>query len=55
MSFFRHRHDKKPRYKNPSRRRNAGKMVGQFTEQVRLAREYIREARARGFKGEIKP
>lgn len=51
LSFFRHRHDSRPRYKK-SRRSNVP-MVPVNREYVRVAREFISEARRKGFKGSI--
>jgi hypothetical protein len=53
LSFFRHRHDKRPRFKKPTRRRNQEKMVSQYREYARIARDYIRLARQAGWRGSI--
>ena len=53
LSFFRHRHDKRPQFKKPTRRRNQGKTVSQYREYVRIARDYIRLAREAGWRGSI--
>lgn len=52
LSFFRHRHDRVPRYKNPSKR-HADLTVSCRSNNVRIARKYIRRARAVGWRGSI--
>jgi hypothetical protein len=53
LSFFRHRHDKRSRFKNPSRRRNKEKTVSVNREYVARAREYVKLAREHGWRGSI--
>ncbi len=53
LSFFRHRHDRRPRYKNPSKKSNREKTVSNFSSYSQIIREYIQEAREKGFKGKV--
>ena len=53
LSFFRHRWDKVPRFKNASRRRNQEKKVSCYGEYVRVTRDYVRRAREAGWRGSV--
>lgn len=50
-SFFRHRHDTRARFKNAKKRHNRVQQVSVNTENVAMARQYARAARAAGFRG----
>ncbi|RMH32105.1 MAG: hypothetical protein D6690_14740 [Nitrospirae bacterium] len=52
LSFFRHRHDRIPLYRNPKRKRQV--YVSRYAESCRIAREYIRLAREQGWRGSIR-
>jgi hypothetical protein len=51
LSFFRVRHSRQARFKTGQRREQ---VVSRYRENVRACREYIREARAAGFRGSIR-
>jgi hypothetical protein len=50
-SYFRHRHDRVKRFKNPRIPNNRRQFVSQFGEMARMARYHIAEARKLGFRG----
>lgn len=51
FSFFRHRHDRAPLYKRANRRHHQRQTRALFADYVRLSRQYIKDARAAGFRG----
>jgi hypothetical protein len=53
LSYFRHRHDRSPRYKKAKGARKQAITVGHYCEYIRVARDYIRQAREVGFRGSI--
>jgi len=52
LSFFRSRHVRVPRFKNPSKR-HAGMTVSCRVEKVKTARKYILLARKWGWRGSV--
>ncbi|MGE0680018.1 MAG: hypothetical protein AB7P69_03770 [Candidatus Binatia bacterium] len=51
LSYYRHRHDREPLYK---RSKSAVRLVSHARLYRRQARDYIRAARAKGFRGSIR-
>ena len=51
LSFYRYRWSPRPRYKNAGKPGNQKKTVIDRTENVRLARLYIRKSREAGYRG----
>jgi hypothetical protein len=50
LSFFRHRHDHQPLYKRAKRRHHQRQTRALFSDYVQLSRQYIKQARAAGFR-----
>lgn len=53
LSFFRHRHDRRPRFKRPKRSWNIRQTTSQASEYRSIARDFIGQARAAGFRGSV--
>lgn len=53
LRAFQTRTDRRPRFKNPSRKRNQGQTVSQYKDQVAMARKYITLARQAGWRGSV--
>jgi hypothetical protein len=51
LSFFRNRHNRRPRFKNP--KRYSARTVSCLSQNVRMARLYVSKARKAGWRGSV--
>jgi hypothetical protein len=54
LSFFRARHDRRPKFARATRATNQTQTISRYVERVRMARRYIQRARAAGWRGSIR-
>lgn len=54
LSYFKSRHGKRPMFKAAKKRSNQARMVCLYEPHVYMAREYIRRARAAGWRGSVR-